>query len=427
MFGAYHVARLTWNERAGRFAAILVALMYPMSFYARTGNLDVPVLGLSALGLAAYAAIARHGINRQRALALGLFAGLALATKESALGWFAPIPVAMFFVPRPPGTPMPWKEWGIAVLTGFFALGIGSGLFVDPANYLEHLKFTAGRVESVPGTATVSAAIPMTAAGHLAALRYQAVGAVDTLTLTGVVLALAGIVRFVPRSRQAALLLLPAITYSVLVFLTMRVEYIRYLLPVGFVLALFAGALVEEGLRSRQRLLAGGVAVLFAVTVGVSALRWADLTHAMILDSRYDAARWLATQLSPGDRVEYFGSSQKLPEIPAGVTIARATQYSGMFTLHDTTAARAGAIVGEWRERRPKVVIVIPDHSTLWRGAPFDGSMPPPLFRALESGELPWRRVARFETPPLVPWLKRRPLDYPIVNPPVHIYGASPE
>ena len=111
VFGAYHVARLTWNERAGRFAAILVALMYPMSFYARTGNLDVPMLGLSALGLVAYAAIVRHGINRRRALALGLFVGLALATKEAALGLFAPIPVAMFFVPRPPGTPMPWNSF----------------------------------------------------------------------------------------------------------------------------------------------------------------------------------------------------------------------------------------------------------------------------------------------------------------------------
>ena len=52
VFGAYHTARLTWNERAGRFAAILVALMYPMAFYARTGNVDVPMLGLCAIGLA---------------------------------------------------------------------------------------------------------------------------------------------------------------------------------------------------------------------------------------------------------------------------------------------------------------------------------------------------------------------------------------
>jgi hypothetical protein len=94
VFGAYHAARLTWNERAGRFAAILVALMYPVAYYARTGNLDVPMLGLVAIGIAAYAAIARHGITRGSAVTLGVAAGLAVATKDSAIGMFAAVPLA---------------------------------------------------------------------------------------------------------------------------------------------------------------------------------------------------------------------------------------------------------------------------------------------------------------------------------------------
>lgn len=423
VFGAYHTARLTWNERAGRFAAVLVALMYPMAFYARTGNVDVPMLGLSALGLAAYAAIVRNGITRRRAVALGVWVGLALATKDSAVGLFAAIPLAMFGVPRPAGQPFPWTTWGVAVLAGFLALGVGSGLFVDPANYVEHLKFLVGRVETVPGTETISSVLPWTAAGHLAALRFQLLGTGDVLTLSGLVLALAGIVWFAPRHRPSALLLLSALTCSVILFVIMRAEQIRYLLPLAFVLALFAGAIVDAALSARNRMLTGAGTALFAVSVGVSVLRWADLTHAMVRDSRYDAARWLATRLSAGDRIEYFGSSQKLPRIPAGVAVQRATQYFGMFTLHDTSAARARAIVDEWQTRRPALIIVIPDHSTLRPGTPFDGSMPPSLFRALESGELSWQRAARFETPALLPWIRRRPLDYPIVNPPVHIYA----
>jgi hypothetical protein len=147
----------------------------------------------------------------------------------------------------------------------------------------------------------------------------------------------------------------------------------------------------------------------------------------MLRDSRHDAADWIATRLKAGDRLEYFGASQKLPKIPAGVTMARATEYHGMHSAHDTSETRAAAIVNEWMERRPTMIIVIPDHSSLWRGAPFDGTMPPTLFSALESNSLPWRQLAWFETPPLFPWIRRPPLDYPMVNPRVSIYGIPTE
>lgn len=424
VFGAYHAARHTWNARAGRFAALLVSLMYPVAYYARTGNLDVPMLGLVALGLANYAAIVRYGITRATALALGVAAGLAVATKDSAVGIFAAVPLAVFAMPRQAGA-VAWKLWALAAVAAFLALGVGSGLFIDPANYIEHIRFLLGRVEEVPGSQTVSAAFPMTMAGHGRAVLFQLRGSADMLTLAGFILAIAGVVRFVPRNRQATLLLLPALTYTLFVFVLLRADMIRYLLPSGFVLALFAGAAADAALASGSRILALGGRMLFTVAASVLVLRAVDLTHAMMRDSRYDAARFLATRLSPGDRVEYFGASQKLPQLPAGVTVARATDYRGMHFLHDTSAARAASIAAEWHTRRPAAILVIPDHSSPWPGAPFDGSMPPSLFRALEAGDLPWRRVARFETQPLLPWIRRRPLDYPMVNPPVHVYALT--
>ena len=426
VYGAYHAARLTWTDRAGVFAAILVALLYPLAYYARTGNVDVPMLGLSAIGLAAYCAIARDGITTRRAVTLGAAAGLAMATKDSAVGLFAAVPLAMFAVPRPSGTAFPWRTWGIAAVAGFVALGIGSGLFIDPVRYYYHLMELVGRLDSVPRTASLYFALPNTAAGHLAALKFQAVGSMQGLTFFGLMLAVAGIALFVPGNRQARLLLLPALTYSAFVFFFLRAEQLRYLLPLGFVLALFAGAAADAGTRSPVRIRAAAAWGLLAAAISISTLRLADLTHAMVRDSRYEAAEWLATRLAPGDRVEFFGASQKLPRLPAGVVVERAAVYQGMHTLHDTSAAHADSIVAGWMTRRPTMVIVIPDHSRLFADAPFDGSMPPALFRRLESGELPWRRAARFETPPLLPLVRRPGLDYPVVNPPVHIYAPSP-
>jgi hypothetical protein len=328
-------------------------------------------------------------------------------------------------VPRAAGSAFPWRTWGVAILAGFVALGVGSGLFIDPVRYYRHLMFLAGRVEAVPGEATISTALPMTPSGHIEALTWQVTGSSAILTAAGLALAIGGVLWFVPRSRQARLLLLPALTYSIVVFFLLRAEQIRYLLPLAFVLALFAGAAVDAGLRAPARVYAAAVSVLFALTVSIGALRLVDLTYAMVRDSRYEAARWLETRLVNGDRVEYFGSSQKLPRLPAGVTLQRATAYRGLFSRHDTSSARADSIVREWATRRPAMVIVIPDHTSPWPDAPFDASMPPSLFRALESGELPYRRVARFETAPLLPWIRRRPLEYPMVNPPVHIYAPD--
>src|SRR5678815_5659501 len=187
----------------------------------------------------------------------------------------------MFAVPRPGGTAFPWRTWGIAALAGFLALGIGGGLFIDPVRYYRHLLELTGRVDSVPNSVSIYFALPMTAAGHVAALKFQAIGAVKLLTLPGIALAIAGVAWFVPRSRQALLLLLPALTYSAFVFFLLRAEQIRYLLPLGFILALFAGAAAEAALRLPIRPRVAAAAILFAATVSLGTLRLVDLTYAM--------------------------------------------------------------------------------------------------------------------------------------------------
>ena len=94
-----------------------------------------------------------------------------------------------------------------------------------------------------------------------------------------------------------------------------------------------------------------------------------------------------------------------------------------MFAVYDTSAARAEAILDEWNQRQPRLVLLIPDHTSRGRGDAYDATVPPALFRALESGEAPYRRVAFFHTRSLFPFVRRPPLDYPSVNPPVRIYA----
>lgn len=424
--GALQFGRAAWDVSTGALGATFVALMFPLAFYARTGNVDVPMLAMVAFGLVAYARIVMRGLTAKRAVALGAFAGLAVATKDSALGVFLAVPLAIPFITRgapPDSRRVGWSNWMLAVAAAFLALGFGSGLFVDPEKYFDHLRYLAGRVDALPDAAMLRASFPMTLAGHREYIAFLAEGVVSMLTLPGFILSIAGIVLSFRASPRSLLLLLPAVTYVVFLFVLLRFGQLRYLLPLGFVLGIFAAVAVVNGMRMKNHILRGTALALGIAALGIGVLRYVDLTHAMIRDSRYGAAQWLASQLQPGDSIEFFGASQKLPHLPDGVSIRRPTRWRGMFASYDTSAANVATIVAGWEARQPRMILVIPDHSTRSPGLPYDATVPPALFRALEAGQMSYRRVARFQSESLIPWVHTPRLDYPMVNPPVYVYA----
>jgi hypothetical protein len=63
-----------------------------------------------------------------------------------------------------------------------------------------------------------------------------------------------------------------------------------------------------------------------------------------------------------------------------------------------------------WRQGRHSV------HSDYMRAEDFD---------ALVNGSLGYRLVAQFQTPRLMPWLRRPFLSYPSVNPPIQIFARE--
>ncbi len=430
VFGAYSAARMIWGPRSGVLAAISVMTLYPMFYYARTGNVDVPMLCFVMLGYAALARMVKYGVTRRRAILLGVALGLAMATKESALGAVVGFVPAALFAPRADGLgprdwhrPLWWAPWACGLLAAFIALGLGSGFFIEPGRYLAHLAFTTGRLEAAPVAGkTIPIAFPYTLDGNLRYLRDMSGYLVQSLTWPGIALAAAGLWAIVRGGGRQAWMVLPAVSYLAFIFLTLRSGQLRYVLPAAALLAIFAGHAAALGLaRSRVDLRLASLLLLTAA-VGLNLLRGIDLTYAMLRDARWSAAAWLAERLEPGDHVEYFGASQKLPPLPAGVQTDRSTEYHGLFFQHDTSAAKVAEIIAGWQERRPRFLIIMPDHTSR-PGAPFDASFPPALYRRLVAGSLSYVPAATFQTPPLLPWVHRPRLDYPSVNPPIRIFA----
>lgn len=428
VLAAFECGRLLWGTRDGWWAAVFGMLSYPMFYYSRTSNVDVPVLFFSAWALVAFVACLVHGASRRRVIAFGVLTGLAMATKEPALASFLGLPFVLLVRPagvQPSGAPALSRLAiaGVGLGSAFLAYALGSGMVVDPGRWWAHVSFAAQRTSDVStGEIVFAVSYPWTLDGHLALAWRITRRLADAMTAPGLILGVVGGALALRReARWAGWLLLSALTYLAVLFFSARTVQIRYLMPAAFVLAVYAGHAAAAAVRTRA--LAGRLALqgLSAASV-LLALAWGvDLTHAMLRDSRLDAAAWFAANAKPGDRYDYFGSAQKNPPLPATVESGHAVEYLGGMVAAPRDSQTVARILDGWSSRRPRFISLIPDY-TSYPGEPFPASCPPAVYEALERGATGYVLARHFETPALLPWARRPPLDYPTVNPPIRIY-----
>jgi hypothetical protein len=434
VLAVYLAGRRLWDRPTGVLASLFAMTSFPMFYYTRTGNVDVPVLFFTALALAGFAFILVEGFTARNALVLGAGIGFALATKEPSFASFVAIPFVLLplhwrrSASSPRSGETAWASWSFwrlplfVLLAAFLSFGAGSGWFVDSDRFYAHLAFARDRVGMLAGgNVAFIESYPHTWDGHVRLARAITGYLIDAMTWPGLLLSVAGVGWTLRREPLKAAFVLPAVTYLLVLFWLARGAQLRYVMPAALTLAFFAARAVTCAWASRRSWVRYGAAVSTAGVLGLSLLRGVDLTHAMLNDARYDAARWLAARTRPGDRVEYFGSSQKLPALPEGVITATATEYRGAVHQPPDEDEAAREIVAGWRARKPPFVIVMPDHSSA-PGSPYSATCPPQIYEALHDGSIGYRLAAHFETPSLLGWVRRPALDYPTVNPPIRIF-----
>lgn len=423
---AYEIGRTLFDERAGLWSAALVLTMYPMFYYARTSNVDVPVLFFTALAFIPFAKSIMGGVTKARGAWFGALSGLALAVKEPAFASFVGVPVALLVLPSLDAragwkSPAVWRGAAWAVAAAIAAYAIGSGMVIDPDRYAAHVAFVRERSgDLAAGTVAFMEEYPRTADGHLRLGSRLVAFLRDAVTLPGLLLGVAGFVASARSARRAAWFSVTALTYLAILFWFARAAQLRYVMPAAFTISIFAGyaASRAQGLVPITGRLVGAAAVLIGLLQGI------DLTHAMIRDSRYEAGAWLRQTAREGDQIEYFGSDQKNPPFEAAVRSSRAFRYLGGNIQADTSATAVQEILDGWRIRSPRFVILMPDYTSR-PGEPFAASCPPEIYRRLRDGSIGYSLAAQFERPALFPWIRRPALDYPVVNPPILIFERA--
>lgn len=330
----YRAARLLLDRRWSVFAAATAAAMTPLAFYAKTANLEVPYTFWFTASLIFYIkAYRRHRLRDY--LYFATAATLSICTKDQAYGLYLLPSLALVWRLRrsTDGESPALCSLARTLVDRRVVLSclLGAGLFAwihglhrGTGDFLHHLRVITG-----------SASAPFqiweaSVRGH-AAMAAQAVRHLSfTMSLPLFLVALVGIsiaiARPSLRSRWAPWLLFPLSYYLTFIALILY-HYVRFFLPVGTLLSLFAafGAkVVWERARRMRSLVTLGLAAALAYAFSVSLA----LDLAMLFDTRYVVERWMAEQRAAGRKVLLIGyARQQVPRAQVMIPIDRVRRH----------------------------------------------------------------------------------------------------
>jgi hypothetical protein len=420
VLASFSFARTLWGDGAGAVAGLLTAVSYLMAYYSRTGNLDVPAFFWSAVALAILAGMTVEGVTIGRAAWFAALAALAVATKEQAAALVLPA----FFVLTMrrftglAGAATPWPAIVVTVLVGLAVYVAATGMLVDPQRHMAHLHALLFDRDRLSRAAAYFPPVAHTWPGF-ATIAWQFVRALASMmSLPVLILAAVGFVIAVRRSAWHVIWLVPFVATFVFFIWLPGIVVVRYLLPLTLFVDGFAAAALVSLRASRFR--PAFVPVLAAVVV-FRLLAVLDLSFAQRNDTRYAAADWLRAHYRAGDRLEYFGVTETLPPLDAGVVSRRVMgrqQWVG-------ESGHGPAVLKYLRDAGPAYLVVVPDWTSR-PDMPHSADCPPEVYAALLDGSVGYTLAAYF--PPVTLWpapLSRPHLDSPSVAPPVRVFVRS--
>ncbi|HXB52312.1 MAG TPA: hypothetical protein VNU69_06065 [Rhizomicrobium sp.] len=326
------MARLVAGARAGLLAAAACALNFGLTYYGQVSNLDVPYLFWACLALVRCMRAVMEEEPR-RFWRAALFAAAAVATKDQAYALFL-LSLPVFLVLWFAADAWPRRNSRRIALTllssaaaSLFLLLLVDGAITNPSGFLHRVAFLAG-----PASQDYAAYLH-SPSGWLALLGEMGSYFAGGYGLAAITLAVLGVGLHILRSRGgvrvAGLLpLLAMMSFTVCFnFAALRSDD-RFLLPQGVLACVYIGIAAEVlafPARDRLRLIGRGVLVLVALAALHQAVA---INAAMLFDPRYDAERWMAAHVKPGDVIETYGQNCFLPRFPHPARVIRVGQGS---------------------------------------------------------------------------------------------------
>jgi hypothetical protein len=370
----YYLTRTELGHRAARFAVTCTLVVLPLTYYAKTANLDVPYLFWVTGSWVFYFRAIRRGSTTDACLFAATGAA-AIATKDQAYGFYVLPAVHLVFEtfrarkdPRRPRL----DTRAVIAMAGVF-IGAILILFNVPFNLSgvrEHIRLIVG-----PGSDPFRM-YPSSAAGFFQLLRDGVWQMGSAMSWPMLVIGSIGVVDAIRlRTLLVSRLLLFAASYFVTFIVVVMYHYDRFFIGICLVFAIAAGAWLDRWTRAGQpyryaRLAIAGLAIAYG------SARVVSLDAMMLRDSRYFAERWIIDRIGPDTQIAAEGTSLYLP---------RQATLLWSRIAPDPAALRA---------QQPTFVIVNPAHGA--RGSEEDTSSE--FYSSLADGTAGYRRVLSYRT-----------------------------
>jgi len=304
---------------AGVGAGIVTATNATLVYYAHTGNLEVPYLFWATWALVEMDRVMSGEPREHHAL---LFSAAAVLSKDqSAAALLLPLPFALVIVPWFARRASPTRRRLLgAIGIGALFYGLVSGAIVNPQGFRRRVAFLLGPASQTwAGYPRGLHGASLLLGDALRGIPHFTSGPLAVTAVAGIAVAM-GSGCVVDRARSA-LPLLAAVSFTLLFTLSARRSEDRFLLPQTLFVLPYAAVAVGSAWLAwpRARLVTGALATACVVPALIGA---ASMDATLVVDSRYDAERFLAS-LPPMSRVEIYGTSVFLPRMPPALRVTR--------------------------------------------------------------------------------------------------------
>lgn len=395
---AYLTARRLFGVVAARLAAFFVATAYPIIYYAHTTNLDIGYLFWLVLALYAAIVAAQGGRTFSWAL-LGVAAAMAVSFKEQGFAFLLPLPLlaigARWRATR--SVRVLWSRGALAMAgAALLTEALANNVFFNPLGFVARIAFLLGHPLEPTSARLAPVEFALWKGGkEWIYLKQLWDGLESSLGAPLVLLAMGGAVLLVRRGRAALWLLVPAISQYYLSLRGLDLIRLRYVLPLAFVVAILAAALLADAYQaSESRPWRAAVRMAAAIFCAFALARAVEMDWLFLTDSRYRAEAWIAANVAPQATAEYYQKPTYLPrwrnrpgravEIPMDERSIEAFARRNPDVVLLSSASRKSISHvwnPDWRETR-KLLTPVPAAER--------------FLAALEAGELGYRPVVRF-------------------------------
>jgi 4-amino-4-deoxy-L-arabinose transferase-like glycosyltransferase len=305
----YQLGRDRFDSKAGLFAVLAMSLAAPFVYYAKTANLEIPLLFWFFLSLVFFLRVWSRG-ELSDYLGFAITAVCAMGTKDQAYAFYV-LPVAAFLGLRLRSERslhrllLDRRRLGALAVSAIAFLTVHNVAF-NYQGFVHHFqeilwhRSNYGRFQGTIGDQLPILAQTLRHLGFTLGVPLAAAAA------AGLILALRE-----EKHRETALwILLFGASYYLFFVAPVLAPWLRYALPLAALSCLFAGLALS-------RLWARGWAgrLLAAAALAYSLGRAVSMDLLLLSDTRYAAERWLEKNVSKGAVVGYMGPEYYLPRL----------------------------------------------------------------------------------------------------------------